>query len=67
MPKKCKSLTLSEKHEVLLCLAAKKSMKKIGKKVGVDVSTISRILKQKDRIEEDLSLLSGVSNSHELI
>ena len=59
--KKRKDISLNDKHEVLSDLAAKVSCKDICVKFGITKSTVSRISKQKEQLEEDFQSLNGVS------
>ncbi|KAL3842406.1 hypothetical protein ACJMK2_020441 [Sinanodonta woodiana] len=51
--RKCKSLTLAQRFEVIKCVENKRSQASVAIEFGVSHSVISRILKNKEKIIED--------------
>ena len=60
--KKRNDLSLNDKHEVLMYLAAKVSRKEICAKYAIANNTVSRILKNKEKIEAQMQSHNGVSD-----
>jgi hypothetical protein len=56
-------LSLNERHDVLLDLAAKVPRKEICLKYKVSNPTVTLILKNKDKIEDDFQTYSEVSQT----
>lgn len=50
--KKRKQLTIKDKYEIIRCVENNEKRNNISKKFGCDATTISKILKNKDKIKE---------------